>query len=271
KARMSPCDAATPRLRAAYELWTRRSSRRRTGYSATTARVASVDRLSTTTSSSASRGQSCASSASMHVRMVASPLRTGTPTDTAGSPGTARLRRRRQRDAAGQRLGAPAIGTEGGGKVIGAFVLDGEHADVTGGAKRGRERIEPIVRSGQRRLHAMAGAQAPEQARGRERAAHHLEMHVQRAPAEQPRGLGQIAAEEGEVPRVDRGADCGRAALERGEDVARAGHLRVPVVLQREADALPLRARVGDGHGRTVEYAGDEVHAKLAREVEGAR
>src|SRR5262245_6034890 len=271
KARMSPCDADTPRLRAAYELWTRRSSSRRTGYSATRARVASVERLSTTISSSASRGQSCASSASMHVRMVASPLRTGTTTATVGSSGTDRLRGRRQHDAAGQRLGAPAIAAEGGGQVIGALVLDGEHTSVTRGAKRGRERIEPVVRSGQRRLHTMAGAQAPQKARGGERAAHHLEMHVQRTPAEQPRGLRQIAAEEGEVPRVDRGAECGRAALERGEDVAGAGHLSVPMILQREADALPLRARVGDGHGRTVEHPGDEVHAQLAREVEGAR
>src|SRR5262249_14393136 len=142
KARRLPCDAATPRLRAAYELWIRCSSRRRTGYSATTAAVASDERLSTTISSSASRSQSCAASASRHGRIVASALCAGTITVTVGSSGTDRLRCRRAH-AACQRLGAAAIVGQRVGQLVAAFVLDGEHAGVPGGTKRGRERIEP--------------------------------------------------------------------------------------------------------------------------------
>src|SRR5262245_41510482 len=270
KARRSPRDAATPRLRAAYELWTRSSSRRRTGYSATTARVASVDRLSTTISSSASPGQSCASNASMHVRMVAAPSRTGTTTVTVGGLGTDRLRGRRRPHAARQRLGAAAIAHERVEQVIAPLVLDGEHAGVAGGTKRGRERIEPVARSGERRLHVMALAQLAEQARGDGRPAHHLQVHVQRARAEQAACRRQVAAEEGEAARVDDGAHGGRASVERGQDVALAGDLGVPVILQAEADPLAPRARVRDRYGCAIEHAGHEVHTQLTREVERA-
>src|SRR5262245_17283777 len=149
KARTSACDSATPRLRAAYELWTPSSAMRRTGYSATTTRVASVERLSTTISSSASWGQSCASKASRHVRIVASPLYTGTITATVGSSGTERLRSHAAVECAGEPLGAAAIARERIGQVIAALMLDGEHAVVAGGAERGRERIEPVARPGE--------------------------------------------------------------------------------------------------------------------------
>src|SRR4029453_6493612 len=118
---------------------------RRTGYPATTVRVASVDRLSTTITSSTSRGQSCASSASRHVRMVASPSRTGTTTVTVGSSGTDRLRSGRRRPAPGEQLGAAAVATERGEQVVDALMLDGEHAGVAGRAERGREGIEAIA------------------------------------------------------------------------------------------------------------------------------
>src|SRR5262249_9353694 len=235
---------ATPRLRAAYELWIRCSSRRRTGYSATTAAVASVERLSTTISSSASRGQSCASSASRHVRIVASALCAGTITVTVGSSGTERLRCRRAH-AACQRLGAATIARERVGQLVAALVLDGEHAGIAGRAKRGRERIEAVARSGERRLHVMALAQLPEQPGGGGRPAHHLQVDVQRAPAEEACRRRQVAAEEGEVARVDDGSDGGRAAIERGQDVARAGDLGVPGILHGEADALAAGARAG--------------------------
>src|SRR5262249_58523758 len=133
---------------AGYELWTPSAGMRRTGYSATTARVASVERLSTTISWSASRGQSCASRASRHVRIVASPLYTGTITATVGSSGTERLRSHAAVEYAGERLGAVAIARERIGQVIAALMLDGEHAVVAGGAEHVRGRIEPGARPG---------------------------------------------------------------------------------------------------------------------------
>src|SRR5262245_10745081 len=217
KARMSPRDAATPRLRAAYELWTRRSSRRRTGYSATNARVASLDRLSTTISSSAARGQSWASSASMHVLMVASPLCTGTTVVTVGRSGTDRLRGRGRRAAArehrGEHLGAAAIAAEREGQVLGALVLDGEHPGVAGRPERSRECFEAITGSGEQRLHVVVLAVAAQQTRGGGRPSHDLHVHVERAPAKETGRRREVAAEKGEVPRVESGAHCGRAAV----------------------------------------------------------
>jgi hypothetical protein len=82
----------------------------------------------------------------------------GTITVTVG---TERLRCRRSH-AACQRLGAAAIVRQRVGQIVAALVLDGEHAGIAGRAKRGRERIEPVARSGERRLHVMALAQLPE-------------------------------------------------------------------------------------------------------------
>src|SRR5262249_58010614 len=95
----------------------------------------------------------------MHVRMVVSPSCTGTTTVTVGSSGTDRLRGRRRPCAPREHLGASAIARERIGQVVAAFVLDGEHAGIPGGAQRRREPIQPVARSWQRRLHVMALAE----------------------------------------------------------------------------------------------------------------
>ena len=89
-------------------------------------------------------------------------------------------------------------------------------------------------------------------------------MQVQRARAEEASGRRQVAAEEGEVARVDGGAQGGGASVERNQDVAPTRDLGVPVILRPEADALALSARVGEPHGRTIEHAGHEVDGQLA-------
>src|SRR6185369_10028143 len=45
--------------------------------------------------------------------------------------------------------------------------------------------------------------------------------------------------------------------------------LRVPVVLDREADAVPPAEIVGDGHGLAVDDPGDEIGPEPAGEAEG--
>src|SRR5262245_25720056 len=100
--------------------------------------------------------------------MVAPPSRTGTTTLTGGSSGTDRLRGCQPRGDPCQTLGAPAIAFEGVGQVLAALVLDGEHAGVAGGAQRRRERVEPVARAREQRLHVVALPVAAQETRHRE-------------------------------------------------------------------------------------------------------
>src|SRR6185369_1233115 len=154
KAISSPVAAMTPRFRAAYELATPVSSTSRTGYSPTIARVASVDRLSTTTTSSARAGHSRRPRASRQVRIVAAPSRTGTTTLTRGTASGTRALRGLAPVPGAEEVARPLLPARQHATVAAvALVLDREHPLVARRPERRDELVEPVVGARRHRLH----------------------------------------------------------------------------------------------------------------------